>query len=136
MGNREMENKKGGEVVKMVSEMENKKVGKVFVGNAFSVNMLPAKATTILFRPISVEEAKEMLKNGFESAVGHDATAKALTLLLHIEIKTNRVAIKLDVGDKLIVFTIKQRLNEGQVIKSIKELEEVGYDLFLVEVIS
>ena len=77
-----------------------------------------------------------MLKNGFESAVGHDATAKALTLLLHIEIKTNRVAIKLDVGDKLIVFTIKQRLNEGQVIKSIKELEEVGYDLFLVEVIS
>lgn len=85
------------------------------------------------FSPISVEDARELLAGGFESAVGHVATAEALTKLLGIEVPANRLQIAMETGDKALVFKLKKRLPEGVVINSVEELEEIGYDLGLLE---
>jgi len=85
---------------------------------------------------ISPEEARRIF-NSFNpeniiSAIGHEATAKALSVILGAEVKVNRVMVSFDFGDMAIVFRLKQRLPEGRVIKSIEELSEIGYELMLV----
>jgi hypothetical protein len=94
----------------------------IFLANAFSLNMLgaiPQQGLTLTVRPLSLEEVKELLSsNSFTSAVGHESTASVLTLLTGVETPVNRVAIKLAAGDKLIVFQLQVRLQEGQVLSA------------------
>jgi len=86
-------------------------------------------------KQISIEEAKEMLeKEHFTSAVGHEATAKLLTNVLGIEVPYNRIQITLEPGDKVLAFLLKKRLEEGKVIKTVEELEQIGYTLWLFHV--
>jgi hypothetical protein len=92
-----------------------------YLSNAFSLNMLgqlPQQGRTIKVRPITLEEVKDLLKGGFESAVGHPATAQVMSALLGVEIPPNRVAITLKPGDKLVVFQLGTRLAEGQVLSA------------------
>ena len=49
--------------------------------------------------PLSVERARELLKGGFTSAVGHPETAKFLSELLEIPVPVNRITAQLQVGD-------------------------------------
>ncbi|QGA72438.1 DNA binding protein [uncultured virus] len=103
---------------------------KTYLSNAFSLNMLnlnpEVPAPVKLFvRPIDLERVKSLLQLGFESAVGHQSTAEILSNLLEIEVPVNRVAIKLQSGDILIVFQLGVRLAEGQVLSK----EEV-FDLY------
>ena len=100
----------------------------LFLSNAFSISMLgqlPQQGLTVRVRPLSLEEAKNLLKGGFESAVGHPATAQVMTALLGVEVPPNRVSIRLNPGDKLVVFQLGTRLAEGQVLSA----EEV-WDLY------
>jgi len=89
----------------------------------------------ITARQINIQEAKEMLdKEHFISAVGHKATAELLTNVLGIEVPYNRIQIELQPGDKVIAFLLKKRLEEGQVIKTVEELNAIGYTLWLFHV--
>jgi hypothetical protein len=100
----------------------------IFLANAFSLNMLgviPQQGLTVRVRPISLEEVKALLQQGFESAVGHQGTAEVITTLLGLPVEANRVAIRLNPGDKLVVFQLGTRLAEGQVLSA----EEV-WDLY------
>jgi len=66
------------------------------------------------------------------SAVGHESTAKLLSQLLGIEIPVNRIEIKIEYGDKLIVFQLLQRLPEGKVLSE-EELRQLQFRFLIVE---
>jgi len=70
----------------------------------------------IITKKISLEEAKKILSSGFMSAIGHASTAQLLSQMLNIEVPVNRVEIKLQPGQKLVVFQLMMRLQEGQVL--------------------
>ncbi len=94
-------------------------MARVYLCNAFSLSMLgalPPEGRTIKVRPISLEEVKSLLQEGFESAVGHQGTADILTTLLGFPVEARRVAITLSPGDKLVVFQLLVRLPEGAVL--------------------
>jgi hypothetical protein len=89
----------------------------LYLANAFSLGMLKTspEGLTLRVRPISLEEAKNLL-GGFESVVGHPATSQILTTLLGVEVPVNRVAITLSPGDRVIVFQLGVRLEEGRIL--------------------
>ena len=90
---------------------------KVYLGNAFSLSMLPmSEEVTIRFKKVGVEEVKALLSNGgVISAIGHPSTASALSKILGVNVPTNRVSITLQPGDTLIVFQLAVgRLAPGQ----------------------
>jgi len=76
-----------------------------YLGNAFSLQMLEGDAV-LGVRRISVEEARQMLGNGFTPVMGHENTARAASRVLGVEAKLNRVSLKLRHGDVLIVFQL------------------------------
>jgi hypothetical protein len=107
----------------------------LYILNSATLPLKEGEKYTITARQISIEEAKEMLeKEYFVSAVGHKATAELLTNILSVDVSFNRVQITLQPGDKMIAFILKKRLEEGQIIKSVDELEKVGYTLWLFHV--
>jgi len=107
----------------------------LYVLNTATLPLKEGGEYLITARQISMEEVKEMLeKEQFTSAVGHEATAKLLTSVLGIEVPYNRIQITLEPGDKLIAFLLKKRLPEGTVLKTVEELEQIGYTIWLFEV--
>jgi hypothetical protein len=81
--------------------------------------------------PLSVENAKGLIaRDGYESAIGHQATADILSILLETPIAVNRVAAKQLPRQMAIVFKLRGRLEEGKILTSVEELEAIGYDLF------
>ena len=111
---------------------------KLFLSNAFSLGMLPQEGLTLRVRPVSLEEVKNLLGEGFISAVGHSATAQLLTTLLGLTVEAQRVAIKMSRGDRLIVFQLGVRLEEGRILneEEVRALYEQGLASFwLVEVL-
>lgn len=111
-----------------------------FISNAFSISMispLPPQGRTVKVRPISLEEAKSLLREGYISAVGHESTARVMSALLGVDIPPNRVSITLQPGDRVLVFQLSVRLAEGQVLsqEEVMALYEKGQASFaLVEV--
>jgi len=112
----------------------------VFLSNSFSLGMLqsPEQPLTLRVRQLSLEEARDLLKEGFVSAVGHQATAEILTTLLGTTVPFNRVAITLRAGDALLVFQLRVRLEEGRILseEEVRSLHDQGKTSFmLVEVL-
>jgi len=83
------------------------------------------------YKPLSLAEAIALLKQGFTSAVGHEATASFLSQLTGIAIPVNRVQVQMRPGDRAIVFQVLQRLPEGKVLSE-EELKAVPYRLGLL----
>ena len=91
--------------------------GNLYLTNAFSLNMLANNDCYIRMRKLSLPEVKEYIFNkGFRSFVSHESTAKILTKLLNTEVEFRREPLTLKDGDELIVFQLKIRLNEGQIL--------------------
>ncbi len=106
----------------------------IFVTNAFSLNMLLKPNACIYAEQINPDIAQRItLKRKVISYIGHEATARALSVLLGRMIPVNREMLKLHEG-KIIVFTLNQRLQEGQVVTSEEELTKIGYTLWFVTV--
>ena len=82
--------------------------------------------------PISVADAKQLLNQGFESAIGHTGTAELLSTLLEMEVPANRISITMEKGDKALVFRMKERLPEGQVYSK-EEVEKLPFELGVLE---
>jgi len=107
----------------------------LYILNSATLPLKEGGKYLIKARQITVEEASEMLKKEkFVSAVGHEATARALSNIFGVEVPYNRIQITLQPGDKLLSIILKKRLAEGQVLKTVQELEEVGYSIWLFEV--
>lgn len=86
----------------------------IYLGNAFSLNMLQDEEATVKIKRVGIEELEGL--DSFESVIGHEGTAAFVSSLLKKEVKANRVPIKLSRGDKLYVVQISIRLSEGQVL--------------------
>jgi len=107
----------------------------LYVLNTATLPLKEGEEYLIKARQLSVEEASEILKKEqFTSAVGHEATAKALSNVFGVEVQFNRIQITLQPGDKLISINLKKRLPEGTVLKTVEELEQIGYTIWLFEV--
>ena len=83
-------------------------------------------------RKISLDEVKKLIADSekVESAIGHERTAQILTELLEREIPVNRVKYE-QANEIAIIFQLRSRPNEGKIL-SREEIEETGYDFFLV----
>lgn len=76
---------------------------------------------------VKAECVKELLeKEGFQSAIGHESTARVLSQILGIEINMNRIQIEAEVGDAIISFQLAERLPEGKILSE-EELESLEY---------
>lgn len=88
----------------------------IYLTNAFSLSMLPSVEGSIEYRRVTVEEVRKILTSSWVSAIGHDSTATVLQELLFLEVPVNRIQVKLERGDTLVVFQLLSRLPEGKVL--------------------
>ncbi|RLI81607.1 MAG: DNA-binding protein, partial [Archaeoglobales archaeon] len=58
---------------------------------------------------IDIERARRLLKEPFESAIGHEAAARFLSKLIGVEVPTQRISIAMRPGDVAVIFRVKQR---------------------------
>jgi len=107
--------------------------GKIYLANAFSLSMveqlLQRSPVTLRLERINTETVKFFLTSqSFISAIGHAATANALSKILGINIPANRTTITMSEGDLLIVFQLSigrlppgKELTEEEIIKAYNE---------------
>jgi hypothetical protein len=87
------------------------------------------------FRRISEYLAARLLEDGFESAIGHEATAKVLSERLGIEIPARRVDVALSRGDQAMLALLEvPRLTEGEIL-TVNEVAKLLIEYYLVEVV-
>jgi len=79
------------------------------------------------YEPLTLEDAKSLISEGFDSAVGHQSTCDVLSSLLGQEIKMNRVQYSQQIGDTALVFKLKGRPEEGAIL-TVDEIESIGYE--------
>ncbi|MGC9123943.1 MAG: STIV orfB116 family protein [Thermoplasmata archaeon] len=106
----------------------------LFLTNA-PILPLPEKTreATIIASLISLDEAKSLVKGReFVSAVGHQSTAEALSLLLEVPVPFNRAQVFLQEGDEILAFSLKARIPEGKVL-NLEELLQVGFTFTLIK---
>ena len=86
------------------------------------------------YRRIALAEAVEIIKNAgtVESAVGHDSTAEILSELLDYKIEKNRIEYDQHTGNTALVFRLKSRPGEGEVLDR-EQVEKIGYEFGLLE---
>lgn len=77
---------------------------------------------------VNVPAARTLLAAGFESAIGHEASADFLSRLLGLEVHTKRQAVQLRPGDVVIALKLQGRLPEGTVLTA-EEMAAVPYKL-------
>jgi uncharacterized protein YbcI len=113
----------------------------VIISNAFSLNMLDMETNRneqlVKVTKISIDDVKNMIRENpkFISSIGHESTSKLISSLLGTMIEPQRISVKLNQGDKLIVFQLKERLPEGFVITDPEELKKMKFDFLLVELV-
>lgn len=83
-------------------------------------------------KTISLESAKVIIADGFQSAVGHQATAEILTELLGVPVPVNRIMFEQADNSSALVFKLKARAPEGTIL-SREEIEKLGYEFKLLE---
>jgi len=119
---------------------------KLYLCNAFSLSMIAKHIeesgnAKLYVEELSLDQVQRFIEKyreigTFISAIGHESTAKVLSELLETEIPVNRIAVNLEVGDRVIVFQLLERLPPGKELTTneLKKLIEQGKAKFyLVE---
>lgn len=78
------------------------------------------------YEPLTLEQARELVQEGFDSAVGHQSTCDVLSTLLGVKVPMNRVQYAQNVVDVALVFKLNGRPEEGKIL-SAQEIEQIGY---------
>jgi len=87
---------------------------------------------TFTYKRISLNEARKLTKNGeFNSAIGHQSTAHAMSKILHVDVPCQRVEIFQKPGDVVLVFKLDNRLPEGKILSE-QEVYDAGFKWFLL----
>ncbi len=103
----------------------------LYLCNAFSLSMLGGPGVLIV-KEADVDTVKELLANGFISAIGHDATAQFVSELFGVKVNPNRIQIKIGDNDLVVVVQLLQRLPEGVVLDA-DEIKKIPYEIYTVE---
>lgn len=79
---------------------------------------------------LTIGEAWRLLnrERGYVSAVGHQSTAEALSTILEMPVRANRITVKVELYDNFVCFQLNSRPPEGKIL-TLKELEAIGYSL-------
>ncbi|CAC87312.1 hypothetical protein [Sulfolobus islandicus rod-shaped virus 2] len=97
-------------------------MNKVYLANAFSINMLSKFPIKVTIDKIDrLEFCTNIDNEEIINAIGHDATIQLINSLCDTKLEKNRIEIKLDKNDKLYIIQISQRLEEGKILS----LEEI-----------
>jgi len=93
----------------------------------------PTVGLSYATEPLSVREARALVRRlGFQSRIGHAATAAIASELLGVRVEVNRTPAPMVQGDLAICIALRGRLvAEGDVL-SREQMEAVGYDLVLM----
>jgi hypothetical protein len=97
---------------------------------------MPGQEVYLRVKEVTTDEVKKLLSSSeglFESAVGHEDTARLLTKLLGVEVRAERKQVTLTPNAILVVFQLLSRLPEGRVLTE-EELSKIPYKFFVVEV--
>ena len=82
--------------------------------NAFSLNMIASFPSNPMCEEISVSEVRDMIGEGFQSAVGHADTASVFSDVLGLHVPMVRSTVSLKKGDVVIIGQYRgPRLTEG-----------------------
>ncbi|MEM0458930.1 MAG: DUF1874 domain-containing protein [Thermofilaceae archaeon] len=90
-----------------------------YLVNAFSLNMfqtLDNITVTLHIKRISVEEFCREVKGEIVNAIGHASTVAVTNTMCNTDLIPNRIEIKLENGDELLIFQLKKRLEEGRIL--------------------
>jgi hypothetical protein len=98
----------------------------VYVMNTTGV-FTSQKKLTIQFSEVSIEHAREVIDDGFISAVGHESTANLISQLLDTEIPLNRYSVDFKPGDIAICFQISPRPPEGVILTELELTTAYNY---------
>jgi len=88
---------------------------------------------SVTMRYATIDEVRQLLRQEFVSAIGHESTATLLSQLLGINVPMNRIAVSAAPGDVLIHFALRTRLPEGRVLSE-EELRQLDYYFVISEV--
>ena len=89
-------------------------MAKVYLTNAFSLNMLSSSESMIKIKEVSKEQAKTVLGDDYTNAIGHADLASVVANDLGIDITANRITVTIQPGDTLVVAQYRgPRLAEG-----------------------
>ena len=66
--------------------------------------------------PITADAARELLADGFISAIGHKTAADFLSQLLQLTVPFDRSRIEMQPGDHAVILRLMERLPEGHVL--------------------
>lgn len=89
-------------------------MGKIYLSNAFSLQMISSETTSVNIQEASLEEIQNAVKGEYVSIMGHADTANIVSRILRVNIPVNRVSITLEKGDILYVAQVMGgRLPEG-----------------------
>jgi hypothetical protein len=85
------------------------------LSNAFSLQMLDLQRTSnVEVTPMTLDEVRQILREGFVSAIGHQDTAAVLSDMLGLDVPCNRITVHLTPDDVLAVAQlVGGRLPEG-----------------------
>lgn len=110
---------------------------KTYLLTAFSISMIPKNSITVVgFEGISCKEAAEiLLANGFESAVGHKATAKILSEKFKFFVPYDRRQVQLNRNDSAVIVSIAMRPPAGKIL-TVSELRNCPLSFYLAGIVS
>lgn len=66
--------------------------------------------------PLTLEQARQFLDQGAESAIGHAGAAQLISAELQRPVEVQRQSVALAAGDQALVLRLLQRLPEGRVL--------------------
>lgn len=75
----------------------------MLVLNAFSASMLAELPAMVHFEEVSAREARSLVADGLESAVGHESTAALFSEALGVVVPTRRASVTLTTGVSALV---------------------------------
>jgi hypothetical protein len=87
---------------------------------------------TIRIDEVTTDHARTILAAGFESAVGHEASARFLSNLLGLAVSCERRAVRIRPGDSAIALKLDGRPPEGAVLTE-EQLSAIPYRLLWIE---
>lgn len=84
-------------------------------------------------RSMHISLARQLVRDrAFVSAIGHEATALIISSVLGIHCPACRLVFQQKPGQCALVFRLKQRLAEGQVLQTIEEINAIGFHFALL----
>lgn len=85
------------------------------------------------YTSLTLKSVKRLIEGDeYESFIGHQSTSDILTSLLEVEVPVRREAFAQEPGQTAVVFKLKGRPPEGKIL-TVEEVEEIGYDFYLLE---